>query len=56
MIRPRVMSHAVVHELIRIAGALGAKLPDGPIGAMLGVEEGYEMVERIAVGALRVGL
>jgi hypothetical protein len=56
MVRPRVVANAIVHRLIGIPGPLGAKLPDGPAIAMLTIEKGNEAVERVAVGALRVGL
>lgn len=56
MIRPRIMPNAVIHQVVWVSRALGAELPDGPVFAMLGVEEGDEVVERVAVSALRVGL
>jgi hypothetical protein len=44
----------VVDLGVGVARPLGAELPDGPVVAMLGVEEFDERVERVAVGALRV--
>jgi len=56
MVRPRVVPDAVVDGLIRVSGALGAKLPYGPIVAVLVVEEADEPVERIPIRALGVRL
>ena len=56
MVRPRVVSHAVVHHVIRVAGALGSKLPYRPFGAMFRIEELDKTVERVSVRSLRVGL
>lgn len=56
MIRPGIVSDAVVDGLVGVPGAFGAELPDGPAGAVLGVEVGDEAVEGVAVGELGVGL
>lgn len=56
MIRPGVVSDAVVDGLVGVPGAFGAELPDGPAGAVLVVEVGDEAVEGVAVGELGVGL
>jgi len=56
VVGPRVMADAPVHGLVRVAGALGAELPDSPIIAVLLIQEGYQAVERVAVRALRVCL
>lgn len=56
MIRPGVVSDAVIDGLVGVPGAFGAELPDGPAGAVLGVEVGDEAVEGVAVGELGVGL
>ena len=53
---PRVVPHTVVDEMVRVACALGAELPDGPVLAMALIEEVDNTVERIAVGTLRVCL
>jgi hypothetical protein len=50
----RVVVDTVVDLGVGVARPLGAELPDGPVVAMLGVEEFDERVERVAVGALRV--
>lgn len=54
MVGPRVVPDPAVDLLVRVAGALGAELPDGPFVAVVLVEELDELVERVAVGALRV--
>lgn len=54
MIRPRIVPHAPVNLAIGVSRTLGAELPDGPVLAVLVVEELDEGVERVAVGALRV--
>jgi hypothetical protein len=51
----RVVVYAVVDLRVWIARPLGAELPYRPVVAMLRVEEFYERIERVAVGALRVG-
>jgi hypothetical protein len=56
MVRPRVMPYAPVHSLVGVPSPLGSELPYRPAVAVLGVEERDEAVERVAVGALRVGL
>jgi hypothetical protein len=56
MVRPWVVTNAIVHRLVGIPGTLGAELPDSPAIAMLGIEKGNEAIERVAVGALWVGL
>lgn len=56
MIRPGVVPDAVVDGLVGVPGAFGAELPDGPAGAVLGVEVGDEAVEGVTVGELGVGL
>lgn len=56
MIRPGVVSDAVVDGLVGVPGAFGAELPDGPAGVVLVVEVGDEAVEGVAVGELGVGL
>lgn len=56
VVGPGVVADAAVDGVVRVAGSLGAEFPDGPAVAVLGVEEGDEPVERVAVRALRVGL
>jgi hypothetical protein len=50
----RVVVDTVVDLRVWVARPFGAELPDGPVVAMLGVEEFDERVERVAVCALRV--
>jgi hypothetical protein len=54
VVREWVVVDAVVDVRVWIAGSLGAKLPYGPVVAMLRVEKLDERVERVAIGALRV--
>jgi hypothetical protein len=56
MVGPRIVADAAIHGLVRVAGALGAELPDGPAVGVFGVEEGDEAVQGVAVGELGVGL
>lgn len=56
VIRPWVMPDASVDGVVWVACALGAELPDGPVFAVLFVEEGDEAVEWRAVCPLRVCL
>lgn len=56
MVRERIVPHATVDGIVRVSGPFGAKLPDGPIVPMLGVEEADEVVQGVAVRPLRVGL
>ena len=55
MVRPREMLYSVVDLAVRIAGTFGAKLPYGPIGAMLIVQKLDKVVSWITVSALRIG-
>lgn len=55
MVGKRVVVDAVVDLRVGVAGPFGAELPYGPVIAVLGVEELYEGIERVAVCALRVG-
>lgn len=55
MVRPRIMPYSSMHVLVWVTRALGAELPDGPVLAMLLVEEGDELVEGCAVVAFGVG-
>jgi hypothetical protein len=50
----RIMVDAVVDLGVGVARPFGAELPYGPVVAMLRVEELYERVEGVAVGALGV--
>jgi hypothetical protein len=54
MVREGVVVDAIVHLRVWVARPFGAKFPDGPIVAMLGVEKLYERVKRVAIGALRI--
>lgn len=54
MIRPRIMPHPAIHLTIGIPRPLGPKLPDRPLVAVLVVEELHQLVQRVAVRALRV--
>jgi len=54
MIGEGVVVHTVVHLRVWVACPLCAKLPYGPVFAMLGVEKLDERIQRIAVGALWV--
>lgn len=54
VIWPREVMNAIVDLGIRIPGALGAKLPDTPVLAMLEVEELDQLIERIAVCSLGI--
>jgi hypothetical protein len=56
VIRPRVMSDAIIHGIIRIPGTFSAKLPYRPVLAVFRVEEGDELVEGVSIGELGVGL
>lgn len=56
MIRPWVMSDPVINKLVRISGTFATELPYCPILAVFRIEECDETIERITVGALRVGL
>jgi len=56
VVRPGVVSDAVIDGFVGVAGALGAEFPYGPAISVFGVEEGDETVERIAIGSLGVGL
>lgn len=42
--------------LVRVPRTLGTELPDSPAVAVASVEEGYEAIQRVAVGALWVCL
>ena len=55
MVRPWEMLYSVVNLTIRIAGSFSAKLPYGPIGAMLIVQKLDQGVSWVAVSALRIG-
>lgn len=56
MIRPWVVPYAAVDGLIRVSRPFGAELPYRPVVRVLGIKEGDEAVERVAVGSLRVCL
>jgi len=56
MIGPRKVSYPPIDSLVRIPRPLGPKLPYRPAVTMIRVEKGYQPVEWVAVGALRVGL
>jgi hypothetical protein len=51
----RVVVYAVVDLRVWVARPFGAELPYRPVVAVLRVEELYERIERIAVGALWIG-
>jgi hypothetical protein len=55
MIRPGIMLHPSINFIIIISRALGSKLPDCPVRAMFVIKEFDEFVERVSIGALRVG-
>jgi hypothetical protein len=55
MVREGVVVDSVIDVGVWVTGSFGAKLPYGPIVAVLGVEEFDERVERVAVCALRIG-
>ena len=55
MVRPWEMLYPVVNLTVRIAGTFSAKLPYGPIGAMLIVQKLDKGVSWVAVSALRIG-
>jgi hypothetical protein len=48
------MPHTAVNRFVRITCPLGTELPYRPVFAMLGVEEFYDLVERVSVCELRV--
>ena len=50
-----IVIHAIVYLAVRIAGAFGAKLPNGPVFAMLRVQKLDERVERVSICALGIG-
>lgn len=54
MIRPRVVSDAIVDGIIRVAGAFCSELPYCPVFAVFGIEKRDELVEWIPVGELWV--
>jgi hypothetical protein len=56
MVGERVVPNPAMDGLVRVARAFGAELPYRPAVAVAGVEVGDELVEGVAVGALRVGL
>ena len=49
------MPYPSIDFFVRVPGAFGAELPDGPLGAVFEVEEFDEVFEGVAVGDLRVG-
>jgi len=55
MVGEGIVVDTVVHLRVWVARPFGAELPDGPVIAVLGVEKLDERIQRIAVGALRVG-
>lgn len=55
MVGEGVVVDAVVDFRVWVTRPFGAKLPYGPVVAMLGVEKLYERIKRVAIGALRVG-
>jgi hypothetical protein len=50
----RIMIDAVVDFRVWVPCSFSTELPYRPVFAMLGVEELYERVERVAVCALRI--
>lgn len=56
VVGPGVVADAAVDGVVGVSGALGAELPDGPVVAVLGVEEGDELVEGVSVRPLGVRL
>lgn len=56
MVWPGEVADTVVDGIVGVSGAFGAELPNRPAFAVLGVEEGDETVEGVAVGELGVGL
>lgn len=50
------MPHTAIYGFIRVSSAFGAEFPYCPVLAMFIVEEFHELVERISVGELGVGL
>lgn len=54
MVGPWEMMDAAIDLRVRVPGALGAELPDGPAGTVLGVEEPNEGISGVAVGAFWV--
>lgn len=55
VVGPGEVRDAVVDGGVGVAGAFGAELPDRPVGAVGGIEEGDERGERIAVNEGGVG-
>lgn len=55
MIGPWVVVNAIIHFLVRVAGTFCAELPYCPVRAMLFVKEFSQLIQRVAVGKLRVG-
>lgn len=51
----RIVVDAVVYLRVGITSSFGAELPNSPVFAMFFVEELNKRVERITVGALRIG-
>ena len=49
------MPYSAIDFLVGVAGALGTELPDGPVFAVLGVEEAGQEGQGVAVGARGVG-
>lgn len=56
MIGPGIVPYPSIDSLVRVSGAFGPELPDGPIISMFGVEKGNEAVEGVSIGSLGVGL
>lgn len=48
------MPYPPIHLGVRVASPFCSEFPDGPLGAVLGVEPFDEVFERCAVGDLRV--
>lgn len=56
MIGPGVVAYPVVDGIVGVPRPFGAKLPYSPVIAVLGVKEGDQFIEGVAVGQPRVGL
>lgn len=56
MVWPRIVPHSAVDSLIGVAGTLGAEFPNGPVLAVLQVQEADELVQRIPICQLGIRL
>ena len=54
MVRPGKMVHRPINIAVKIACALGPKLPNRPVFAMFFIEEFDEFVQRISIDRLRI--